>query len=237
MILHRNTIQLRVAQAMQLCARPISIPLNPNRSAADQAFMPRAQCGPEIHRGRVWRWQGSGSYCYARPTRNVQLREQMDFAGLSDERAARSVAAHRSSGGRDRRTPKSRRSMVRSEPARGSQANSTPSLTVSLPAGGADSPSAVPGTGDHRQADYFLRLLAQSRRLIEHRIEQYHKAITTAESNGDVEGAANFRRTVRIEEQDRQVVEGLIESLRRRFASAAPSEIPSIPRTARVAAR
>jgi hypothetical protein len=161
----------------------------------------------------------------------------MDIAGLSDEHAARSVAAPRSSVARDRRTSGSRRSMVRSEPVRGSHGKSTLALTVSLPAGDADSSSASPAAADHRQADYYLRLLAQSRRLSEHRIEQYHKAIATSESNGDVEGAANFRRMVRIEEQDRQAVDGLIENLRRRFASAAPSEVPSIPRKARVAAR
>jgi hypothetical protein len=126
--------------------------------------------------------------------------------------------------------------MVRFEPVNGSQGNSTPALTGSLPVGDADSSDAAPAMADHRQADYFLRLLAQSRRLSEHRIEQYHKAIAAFEANGDVEGAASFRRMVCSEEQDRETLDGLIENLRRRFASATPVEVPSIPRKARVAA-
>jgi hypothetical protein len=161
----------------------------------------------------------------------------MDPAGLSNERATRSVAALRSSSARDRRPRRPRRSMLRSEPVNGSQGNSTSPLTVSLPVGDADSCSAGPAMADHRQADYFLHLLAQSRRLSEHRIEQYHKAIAAFEANGDVEGAASFRRMVCSEEQDRETLDGLIENLRRRFASAAPIEVPSIPRKARVAAR
>lgn len=82
----------------------------------------------------------------------------------------------------------------------------------------ADFSMAAAATADHRQADYFLRLLAQNRRLSEHRIDQYHKAIAVSESNGDVEGAANFRRMMCSEEQDRQTLDGLIEKLRRRFA-------------------
>ena len=160
----------------------------------------------------------------------------MDFAGLSDERAARSFATLKSSGARDRRARRPRRGTVSSEPVRGSQGNST-SLTVSLPAGDGDSCGAAPAMADHRQADYFLRLLAQSRRLSEHRIDQYHKAIAAFEANGDAEGAASFQRMVCSEEQDRQTLEGLIENLRLRFASGAPSEVPSIPRKARVGAR
>jgi hypothetical protein len=190
----------------------------------------------DIHPGHIWRWPGVGGYCYPLPTPNVQLREQMDSAGLSDERAARSFATLKSSGARDGRTRRSRRSMVSSEPVRGSQGNSTSSLTVSLPVGDADSSIAAPAMADHRQADYFLRLLAQSRRLSEHRIDLYHKAIAAFEANGDAEGAASFRRMVCSEEQDRQTLDGLIENLHRRFASGAPSEVPSIPRTVRVAA-
>jgi hypothetical protein len=171
------------------------------------------------------------------PQPNVQLREQMDFAGLSDGRAARSFATLKSSGARDRRTRRPLRSTVRSEPVRDSQGSATPALTVSLPAGDVDSSSAAPAMADHRQADYFLRLLAQSRRLSEHRIDQYHKAIAAFEANGDAEGAASFRRMVCSEEQDRQTLEGLIENLRLRFASSAPSEVPSLPRKARVTAR
>lgn len=100
--------------------------------------------------------------------------------------------------------------------------------------GDADFSLAAAATADRRQADYFLRLLAQSRRLSDHRIDQYQQAIAISESNGDVEGAANFRRMVCSEEQDRRTLDGMIEKLRGRFAPAAKNEVPSVPRTARV---
>ncbi|WP_139329765.1 hypothetical protein [Mycobacterium sp. IS-2888] len=130
----------------------------------------------------------------ARPFANVQLREQMDFAGSPDERASRSVAAHRSGTALDRRTRPSRR---------GSR--------------DADFSAAAAAMADRRQADYFLRLLAQSRRLSQHRIDRYHQAIAVCESNRDAEGAANFRHMLRGEEQERQSLDGMIEGLRQRF--------------------
>jgi hypothetical protein len=112
-----------------------------------------------------------------------------------------------------------------------------PTVTMNQPAGDVDSSAATPETADHRQAEYFLRLFTQSRRLSDHRIDRYHKAIATFEANGDVEGAASFRRMACIEEQDRQTLDKLIESLRRRFPLGASSEVPPIPRRARVVAR
>lgn len=100
--------------------------------------------------------------------------------------------------------------------------------------GDADFSLAAAATADRRQADYFLRLLAQTRRLSDHRIDQYRKAIAVSESSGDVEGADNFRRMVCSEEQDRETLDGMIEKLRRRFAPGGPGEGPSNPRTRRV---
>ena len=158
----------------------------------------------------------------------------MDFAGLSDERGARSVAAQVSSGARDRRLPRSHRRIARSEQIYGNRGKSMPSLTVSPPAGDVDSAIAASETADHRQAEYFLRLLTQTRRLSDQRIDRYLRAIATTEANGDVEGAGSFRRMAHIEEQDRQTLESLIENLCRRFPLGAPSEVPPIPRRARV---
>jgi hypothetical protein len=110
-------------------------------------------------------------------------------------------------------------------------------VTMNPPTGDVDSSAGTPETADHRQAEYFLRLLTQSRRLSDHRIELYHKAIATGEANGDVEGAASFRRMALIEEQDRQTLDSLIENLRRRFPLGAPSEVPPILRRARVVVR
>ncbi|HZC52344.1 MAG TPA: hypothetical protein VE441_07595 [Mycobacterium sp.] len=76
---------------------------------------------------------------------------------------------------------------------------------------------AAAAIADRRQADYFLRLLAQSRRLSEHRIDRYQQAIAVCDSNGDAEGSANFRRMLCGEEQERQSLDGMIERLRRRF--------------------
>jgi hypothetical protein len=110
-------------------------------------------------------------------------------------------------------------------------------LTMNPPAGDVDLSAAVSETADQRQADYFLRLLTQSRRISDHRVDQYQKAIATAESNGDVDGAASFRRMVRAEEQDRQTLDVLIENLLRRFPLGTPSEVHPIPRRTRVAVR
>lgn len=91
-----------------------------------------------------------------------------------------------------------------------------PSLTVNRPAVVVESPAPTQ-TADQRQADYFVRLLAQRRCHIDHRIDEYHKAIVGAETVGDSEGAGGLRRMARTEEQDRKTVDGLIENLHRRF--------------------
>ena len=92
-----------------------------------------------------------------------------------------------------------------------------PSVTMNRPARDVTPSAAAVETADHRQADYFRRLLAQSRRHIEHRLGEYHKAIVTAEAAGDAEGAGSLRRMARVEEQERKTLEGLMENLQRRF--------------------
>ena len=88
---------------------------------------------------------------------------------------------------------------------------------------------------DHRQADYFLGLLTQRRRVCDDRIGKYQRAIGIAEANGDLEGAGRFRPLLRIEQQDRQVVDGLIQNLHRRFPVRPPGEVWSNPRKAPLA--
>jgi hypothetical protein len=95
--------------------------------------------------------------------------------------------------------------------------------------------SAAAERADHLQADYFRRLLAQRRRHIDHLIGEYQKAIATAEAAGDAEGASGLRRMARIEEQDRQTLDGLIENLHRRFPVRAPGGVPRGPRRVRTA--
>jgi hypothetical protein len=110
-----------------------------------------------------------------------------------------------------------------------------PSMTVHRPAGDVGPSAAVAETADQRQAGYFLRLLAQSRRHVDHRIGEYHKAIALAEAAGDTDGAGTLRRMARLEEQDRQTLDGLMENLRRRFPVRAPGGPAHLPRRARPA--
>jgi hypothetical protein len=112
-----------------------------------------------------------------------------------------------------------------------------PSLTMNGPARAVESSAAVRQTADQLQAEYFLCLLAQSRRHLDHRIGESQKAIATAEAAGDLDGARNFRRMARCEEQDRQTLDGLIENLHRRFGLRVPGEVSKIRRTARTVVR
>lgn len=99
-----------------------------------------------------------------------------------------------------------------------------------------DRPAAA-DTADQRQADYFLRLLIQNRRLIEQRIEGYYKAIALAEAKNDEETASVFRHTASIEEQERETLDALIENLHRRFPIRLAPDAPAAPRGPRVLAR
>jgi hypothetical protein len=112
-----------------------------------------------------------------------------------------------------------------------------PALTTNRPNGDGDRAAAAPDAADQRQAEYFLRLLSQNRRVVDHRIDGYHKAIAVAEANGDTEGACGLRRMARIEEQDRNTLDGLIENLHRRFPARTAGEVSSIPPKARLAVR
>jgi hypothetical protein len=112
-----------------------------------------------------------------------------------------------------------------------------PALTLNRPAGDIESPASANETADYLQAEYFLRMLAQSRRHIEHRIADYHKAIAAAQAAGDTEGAATFRRMEHAEEQDRQTLEGLVQNLRRRFPVRAQGDAPQVPQGPRRVAR
>src|SRR5947209_4081242 len=130
----------------------------------------------------------------------------LDVAGLSDERGTRSIAGHSSNAVRDRRGRRPRSSVVRAVP-----------VSVRQPVTRAETSAAAAATADRRQADYFRRVLAQNRRHIEHRLAEHQKAIATAEAAGDTDGAASLRRMARVEEQERQTLDGLIEKLQRRF--------------------
>jgi DNA-binding PucR family transcriptional regulator len=82
MILHRNTIQYRVVQAMELCGQSFDDPdaVFKVQTALEACRWMDPSCRahkkrPELHRRRVWRRSGFGGYCYARPTPNPQPKE------------------------------------------------------------------------------------------------------------------------------------------------------------------
>ena len=68
-----------------------------------------------------------------------------------------------------------------------------------------------------READYLVRMLNQILRRIDDRIERYLRLITIFEASDNVEYARTFRRLRLLEEEDRQILEGLIDDLLRRF--------------------
>lgn len=70
---------------------------------------------------------------------------------------------------------------------------------------------------DHRQADYFLRLLTQGCVLIERQIDRYQKAIAVAEGSGAVDHSRRLRRVMRVEQQEQQKLKGMIDRLQHRF--------------------
>ncbi|OBA81321.1 hypothetical protein A9W99_14095 [Mycobacterium sp. 1164966.3] len=85
---------------------------------------------------------------------------------------------------------------------------------------------------DEVDSQYFLRLLYQICRRTNLRIDMYQRGIAVATARGDVGYACAFRHLTQIEEQDRQILQDLIDTLQRRFP---PSDemIPPIPRKAR----
>jgi hypothetical protein len=96
-----------------------------------------------------------------------------------------------------------------------------------------DADTAAPSaTADQQQAEYFLRLLGQRARYLDHRLDDFQKAIAVSEAGGRTEIVRDIRRQSRTEEKDRETVGGLIENLQRRF-TIRPGEVPHKPRPAR----
>lgn len=151
----------------------------------------------------------------------------MDVADLSHERGSRTSTTRRSANTRDRRAQRPAAGATRPESGRIAAESPATERTA------AAVDPAAPDTADQLQADYFLRLLVQRRRLIDQRIEDYQRAIATAEAKGDVDAVCGFRRLTRIEEHDRQMLDGMLGKLSRRFTSRrAPGEVPTVlPRT------
>jgi hypothetical protein len=105
------------------------------------------------------------------------------------------------------------------------------------PAANVDDAAAAQNSADHLQAEYFVRLLTQSRQLIDHRIAKYQKAIASAQASGDVENVPALRRMARIEEKDRQGLSEMIDHLERRFQLRDSGGVPHISRRTRPVVR
>lgn len=162
---------------------------------------------------------GRGRYCYDAFSEIFGRNgNRMDVAGLSPERSARGtrrISPH---------DPRVRRALP--GVARPESKGPVPSAPATdRPA--RDAGATAPDAADHRQADYFVRLLSQNRRLIDQRLDDYQKAIATAQAGGDVDAVCNLRRMARIEEHDRENLDGMLERLRSRFARRVPADPPA----------
>lgn len=158
--------------------------------------------------------------------------DPMDVAGLANDRIARPAVAGRPHGSPNRNARRPGAGAARPEPTRVSPLPA-PS---DRPADVVD-PSGAPDTADQLQADYFLQMLTSRRRLIDRRIDEYHKAVAASEAGGDLEKAGDYRRMTRIEEHDRQTLDAMIDKLHRRFPRPSPADAPALSPRARFVAR
>jgi hypothetical protein len=71
---------------------------------------------------------------------------------------------------------------------------------------------------DQRQAEYYQHLLDGRREEINHRITKYQTVVAAYEARGSGDDARRVRRMIRPEERERQMLERMLEALRRRFA-------------------
>ena len=83
--------------------------------------------------------------------------------------------------------------------------------------------SAEPLPGDRLQAEYYLGLLKLNLKRIDYRIEKCRAAITFSQAAGDIENVIGFRDLLRLEQEERRTVEGLIARLHRRFPPSNPA--------------
>lgn len=75
-----------------------------------------------------------------------------------------------------------------------------------------------PPTADHRQAEYFVRLLLLDLQRIDLRIKRCRAAINFATAAGDIENVVGFRELLDLEQAERRTVQVLIANLRTRFS-------------------
>jgi hypothetical protein len=128
------------------------------------------------------------------------------------------LAEHVANGVRDQQTRRPRGSMAGSRPPFAHQGKSMSSRTMNRSVSDVDHRAAVPAADpDQRQAEYFLRLLAQSHRQVAQRIDRCQRTIAIAQASGATDDASGIRHMIRIAEQEQQALGGLIDRLQRRF--------------------
>jgi hypothetical protein len=115
----------------------------------------------------------------------------------------------------------SRGSVAQLKPTQVHQGNSTSWVPVDRPAGDTGRSAAAPAVdADQRQAEYFLRLLAQNCLDIDQQIDRYQRAIAIAEASGATDHGVRLQSAMRAEQQERHTLTELIDGLQRRFPLA-----------------
>src|SRR4051812_21042002 len=84
---------------------------------------------------------------------------------------------------------------------------------------------AAGGPAEHPQTDDVLALLSQICRRTNLRIDMYHRATALADADGHLERAGCFRHLIQIEELDRQILERLIDQIRRESPPRSRDEV------------
>ena len=168
----------------------------------------------------VTRYQHSPAYAgrHNGQLTNAQRPQHVQGVGERLPNGARPLSARTRHGGTGRRGPVDVR-----------QRKSMSLMTMNRPAANVDHSAAVPaGETDRRQAAYFLRLLTERCRQADDRINKYQRAIAVAEARGAVDYAGALGHPKRMEEQERQVLQGLIDRLQRRFSLSVSGEVPAV---------
>jgi hypothetical protein len=175
----------------------------------------------ERQRGRINRGPDGYAIVLAPNTRPPE-RGDMNSAPTDAQRpqVMQAAADRRSTSALDRKVRTSHQSRPRSR-------------SVHVPQGKSISSPTAPATADDQQAEYFVRLLTQSRQRIEQLIDDHQRAIAVAESRGKTEDVRRYRQMTLIEEHDRRTVADLIDNLQQRFRSRAPGEVAQVARRVR----
>jgi hypothetical protein len=75
-------------------------------------------------------------------------------------------------------------------------------------------------TADRRQAAYFHRMLSEFCNEIDARVAGYHKILARYEVSGSRDDIRRVRRMIRAEENQRHMLDRMLDKLRRRFPAS-----------------